>query len=374
MASIKKIDSGWQFRVHIRQNGKRHTKTVSGFVTKREAQIAAADYEKKYISGVEIGSADIAFSEYFQKWFEVFREGKFSWKNEQHVKYAIKLAADYFGNTKLKDINRISYQKFINDYAENHATETVQKVHTYCRACIRDAFEEGIILKDPTTKIKVVGKVKPKSKDEKFLSLADLTKLADEVKNNFDPKSMPGYMILFAIDTGARYAEICGMTWDCVDFENEKIEINKTWDYQKTHTFGPTKNETSNRTVSISEKTVAMLKLLKLNQAELMLRTGMRNKHNLVFLDFRYGIISNNGANKYLKKMCEQADIQTITFHPLRHTSGSVLLYDGASVQWVSKRLGHKDINETLKTYTHVFYELEERDTQIGRSSMSKIL
>lgn len=46
--------------------------------------------------------------------------------------------------------------------------------------------------------------------------------------------------------------------------------------------------------------------------------------------------------------------------HKLRHTHCSVLLAQSVDVQYVSKRLGHATVNETLSTYAHVIDELNQ--------------
>ena len=54
-----------------------------------------------------------------------------------------------------------------------------------------------------------------------------------------------------------------------------------------------------------------------------------------------------------------------ITFHGLRHTHGSILLYKKASIHYISERLGHGDIETTLKTYTHVLTEMRHEEEQL---------
>lgn len=76
----------------------------------------------------------------------------------------------------------------------------------------------------------------------------------------------------------------------------------------------------------------------------------------------KYHCISNGAANKLLKNLLEEIESDNISVHGMRHTHASVLLYEGISVYYVSKRLGHEDIQTTLNTYSHVIKELEARD------------
>ncbi|WP_339216695.1 tyrosine-type recombinase/integrase [Ornithinibacillus sp. FSL M8-0202] len=45
-----------------------------------------------------------------------------------------------------------------------------------------------------------------------------------------------------------------------------------------------------------------------------------------------------------------------------RHTHASVLLYKKVSINYVSERLGHKDLETTWKTYAHILDEMREED------------
>lgn len=46
----------------------------------------------------------------------------------------------------------------------------------------------------------------------------------------------------------------------------------------------------------------------------------------------------------------------------MRHTHASVLLYSGVSIQYISERLGHTDIDTTIRVYAHMIKELKEID------------
>ena len=53
--------------------------------------------------------------------------------------------------------------------------------------------------------------------------------------------------------------------------------------------------------------------------------------------------------------------VPVIRIHDLRHSHASFLIGQGANIVAVSKRLGHSDVNMTLKVYTHLLQESESR-------------
>lgn len=48
-------------------------------------------------------------------------------------------------------------------------------------------------------------------------------------------------------------------------------------------------------------------------------------------------------------------NLRKIRIHDFRHSCASLLINKGASIQLVSKYLGHASIDITLKTYTHLY-------------------
>jgi len=187
------------------------------------------------------------------------------------------------------------------------------------------------------------------------------------------PKYISRYIILFALATGARFSEIMGLTWDCVDFKNKTITINKAWDFKDKNDFGDTKTFDSKRTITIDDDTCKMLKELKVKQNEIALQTGLRNHKNLVFVNTKMELVSNNAVNKTLRTLCRKIGIQEITCHGLRHTHGSILLYNGVNVKYISRRLGHKDIVTTLQIYSHVLDEMEQKESRQVDETMKKL-
>ncbi|OIK13553.1 site-specific integrase [Bacillus sp. MUM 116] len=373
MASIQKLKNGWRYRVSYKEGDKYKTKTRGGFRTKKEAEIAAAELEKKLHIGHDISAGDQLFAEYMRNWFEIYKKGKYSPKHESDIERSVKLVEEHFPGVRIKDLNRDMYQRFINAISPNYATETVRKRHINIKTCLRDAIEDGVIFKDPTYKVMIKGHKKEKSEEMKYLNFEELKRLIDELTKDLKLRYISRYIILFGIATGARFSEILGMTWDCVDFKNMTITINKTWDSKYKHDFSDTKNYASMRTITIDKDTADILKELRNEQNKIAMQTGLRNKKNLCFVNSTMELVTNNAVNKTLKALCKKVGAKEITSHGLRHTHASMLLFKGVNVKYISRRLGHKIIVTTLQTYSHILDEMEQKESRQVDTTMKEL-
>lgn len=252
---------------------------------------------------------------------------------------------------------RHDYQMFINQFGSNKAKETVEKVNTHIRGCVKDAIDEQIIHRDFTRKVVITWTTPAKNSDEKHLNFKESELLLKEIWKRLD-KGLGYSLLLLGLTSGLRFGELVGLTRSDFDFVNNTIRINKTWGYLNRHPegFGPTKNEQSNRTIKMDRRTMGHFKKL--------FSSMPTNMHQLVFYSpsSKYKVISNTNANKLLRKTLIALEVNPITMHGLRHTHASVLLYKKVSIYYVSERLGHGDMDTTLREYAHVTKELRVKD------------
>lgn len=166
------------------------------------------------------------------------------------------------------------------------------------------------------------------------------------------------YILMIALTSGMRFGEILGLTVNDFDFDNDKVNVNKTWNYKpgSNFGFGPLKNDASERKIKLDRVTMSHMK----EYIDCM----EPNEYDLLFFSnqSKYKCVSNNAVNDTLRNLTHDLKIDRITIHGLRHTHASSLLYRKASIYYVSERLGHKNINTTLSEYTHVMKELREQD------------
>ncbi len=145
------------------------------------------------------------------------------------------------------------------------------------------------------------------------------------------------------------------------DFDVDKggqveISVNKTWDYKYHSGFKKTKNTASVRTIVLDSVSLSRLQqFLKTNRPQ--------TSNTAIFAPDGHAPVSAE-INKILTQKLESLGLPRITFHGLRHTHASILLYQGVSILSVSKRLGHRNITTTQATYLHVIKELEMQDNE----------
>ncbi|MCI5775573.1 MAG: site-specific integrase [Aerococcus sp.] len=367
MASYQKLKSDWQYRLsYYTSDGQRRQKSASGFRTKREAEIAAREIEQKLDHGINIDDNPI-FVDYMQQWYTTFKKGKYSKRNDRDIELSINTARKFFKKTKIKTIDRAKYQSFINWYGQDHANASVRKIHTYCKQCLQDAYNDKLIDRDPTYRVMARGQAPNKDEALKYLSVKETEKLIAEVKAGLTTKSESRYMILIALATGMRYSEILALQWSDIDFDKQTISITKTFDYTITKQIQSTKTKSSVRTITVDRETLNLLREYQISR---------RQVHpEYLFIDTTgEPSISNTACNKMLKRCCQRAGIKEITFHGLRHTHCSLLLYRGVDIKYISQRLGHSDVSITYSIYAHVIDELSQTQNDIVNDVMENIM
>ncbi len=356
MASFQKRGKTWQYTISRMVDGKSKPIRKGGFRTKPEAKIAAAEMEAKLYKGLSPHLNLEPFDEYFESWIDIYKKDVGS-NTLARYKNTLKTIREYWGSKPIQKITKRSYQDFLNKYAQKHAKESTRKVNTHIRACVKDAIDEGVLHKDFTRGAVVTGDVSAKRPEEKHLDYGDSQLLLKELFNRLD-RSVTYYLLLLALTSGMRFAEMIGLTRKDFDFINNTISINKTWGYMESmhEGFGDTKNEQSVRTISIDERTMKAFQDLFDKTPE--------NIHKLVFYSpiSKYKVVSNAAANKLLQKVLKDLKLKSITLHGLRHTHASILLYQKVSIYYVSERLGHGNPEITHNTYAHIVKELREQD------------
>lgn len=285
--------------------------------------------------------------DYFYEWIELYKVGAIRQVTLDKYYLAYRHLRKIAPHLTMGELNRQTYQSIINEFARTHEKQTTMDFHHQIKSCILDAYDDGVIMTNPTRKTIIKGKT-PAPKKVKYISQYELHALT-EILNLEDTISLD-WLILLIAKTGLRFSEALGVTPKDFDFEKQTLTINKTWNYKSSSGgFEPTKNTHSNRTIALDWKLLMQFSRL----------TAFLPEDQPIFVD---GRIYNSTINNLLERYCEKANVPIITIHGLRHTHASVLLYAGVSIASVAKRLGHANMTTTQNTYLHIIRELESQD------------
>lgn len=296
------------------------------------------------------------FHHYYHSWIKVYKEGAVRKVTMDKYYMTLSWLIRLVPKLRLCDINRITYQQLLNDYAVYHERQTTMDFHHQLKGAIMDAVDEGLIERDPTRKAIIKGKT-PSVKKKKYLNQFELHTLL--INLNLQDRINWDWLILLVAKTGIRFSEALALTPKDFDFSHQMLSISKTWDYKGNGGFLPTKNASSVRKIQIDWQTVIQF-------AELI-KNLPADKPIFILKEKVY----NSTINDILERHCRRANLPVISIHGLRHTHASLLLFAGVSIASVARRLGHASMTTTQKTYLHIIQELENKDVDLVMRSIA---
>ena len=170
--------------------------------------------------------------------------------------------------------------------------------------------------------------------------------------------------VILLRETGVRISELCGLTNSDLDFENRLINIDHQLlkSIEQGYYIDDTKTDNSMRKIPMSDKAYEIFKRIVDNQKNtktividgysgfLFLKKDGFPKTNQDYDNIFRGI-----KNKY-NKCCELKLPNKLTPHVLRHTFCTNWANDGMNPRTLQYIMGHKNIEMTLKYYTHPTY------------------
>lgn len=163
--------------------------------------------------------------------------------------------------------------------------------------------------------------------------------------------------------TGLRSGEIRGLRLSCVDFLRRTMLVDQQLVYEKGKGmyFDELKTGAGLRTLPLNKRVIDVLAAYIERNPVPPGGPGA----GLIFTMPAAGLIGESTIDYAMKSICKRAGLKPRHWHELRHHYASVLIAGGENPKVVQKRLGHKDVMTTLRTYSHLFAEAEERTRDV---------
>lgn len=222
-------------------------------------------------------------------------------------------------------IHQIKAQGASNSF-QNKMKHTINRVFTFG---IESRLIKGIQV-SPTFGIKIGRK---EEKKPEILTIAEIRKFLVQARL----LNHPWYSVwATALLTGMRSGELYALLWTDIDWENEMISVNKSYNGRRNCVKSTKSGEY--RDVPISSELMTLLK-------ELKLQAGGRPEVLPRFWEWRKGQQAN-----VLRLFCFGVGIPSIKFHTLRACFATQLLRNSVAPAQVQKICGWKNL-ETMQRY-----------------------
>lgn len=283
-----------------------------------------------------------------------------------------------FGDYKLDKLTTPIIQQQVNKWADRAnkgvkgAYANYNLLHNVNSRILQYGVAMQLIQHNPARDV-IVPRKKQKEKTKiKFLDRQELKQFLNYLNtlDQSDYESLFDFVLYtFLLATGLRISEALALEWSDIDLESGVVSVNKTLNrYQETNA---PKSKSGYRDISIDKATVLMLKQYKNRQQVQSWQLGRSEKVVFSVFTEKYAYACN--LRRRLDKHFKNAGVTNVSFHGLRHTHATIMLYAGIQPKDLQHRLGHSDISMTLNTYVHATKEGAQKSASIFENAINSL-
>ena len=278
----------------------------------------------------------------------------------------------FIGNKQLASLTTADIQKFYNKikkegrvrehpvHGKTLADSMVRSVHMMLHEALDMAVKERLLAKNPTN-----GTTIPKCNYPEKQILGD-----NQLETFLEAIRGQEYWCDFfyvEVMTGLRRGEICGLKWQDIDFEENKLRVKRSVSVKRGGgvNIGETKTETGVRCIEMPPSVADLLK----------------NRKQMAITEWVFPAFLNpeqpihpQAAYRKLKVILKNAELPLIRFHDLRHTFATHATQGGVDPKTLAGILGHTNASFTLDTYTHVTSDMQKSASAIVGNMMKNIM
>ncbi len=359
---IKKGSNRYLVRLYMGLvDGKRvyHSKTIHG--NKKTAQ----QYLNKILREKDLGEfikpSQELLAEYMNEWLEKEAKTRVREYTYQNYKDLVRLYINpVLGAVMLSNITPVQIKGVYSEMIDKGLSpKTVKNTHGVLKNALEQAVNWGKLPRNPADSVNLP---RQKKKEMKVLSPEEAKIFVDAI---VDSRWKALFSLLIA--TGMRPSEALGLKWKDIDFDNERVIINRSltrvngkWSLEETKTAH------SRRTIPLPPSVIIDLNEHRKEQTSEKLKAeeGEYIDHGFVFATNKGSPLDkHNIVNRHFKPLLKSAKLPNIRLYDLRHTCATLLLSAGENPKVVSERLGHASITLTMDTYSHVLPNMQKTAT-----------
>lgn len=211
-----------------------------------------------------------------------------------------------------------------------------------CRIFFSWLHSEQLIDRNPSDRLHSPSL--PKHKEPKAIPDCDIRKL---IREAYRRENLRDVALIFVLaDTGARVAGIAGLRIRDLDLRSGELIV--------------TEKGNKTRPVYLTQRGVQAMRNY--------LRVRPDVDHNYVWVSLKKTPLTTSGIYKMLERLGKATGVEIYFPHSFRHAAARESLRNGASLERVSKLLGHEDVKTTADCYgVWTKSELHDTHRQVAR-------
>ena len=384
----KRKDGRYEARICIGRNPDGRYNYLYGIdfnlaAAKDKLQIRLVEHEREQSEKLRHNAL---FSTITEKWLDVYGRIRKTSTVAKYTDYCNCYILPVLGDKNISDITNMDitalYCKLTNDaeglYLSRNTIKSVMQVLNLIK---NYAQSIGYKVNFMPTSIDI----KTRPNDIRALDKEEQRKLCRYLLNNPSPINTGIYL---AYRTGIRVGELCGLMWDDISLDGEKMHIERTLqrirdtDWKNSEgidiidndddanndekytgkakcktkiLIGAPKSDKSRRTIPLSRELCEILRDFY--------RPGT------YFLTCNEKYIEPRMVQYHFKRILQKCDIEPVKFHILRHTFATTSIEAGVDVKCLSAILGHSSVRVTLDIYVHPTLEMKLKSmAKIGKA------
>ncbi len=319
---LKFLEKRGRYYITWSENGRSHERSA-GTSDREEAQIKLAEFIQERRRSQVTGPRDPSRFSIAEALADYAEEHGPETTSPERIGYAIDALLGFWKDNLVIDVSEATCSAYLR--YRNRSIGTMRRELTVLRAAINHELKRGRLTRAPSVWLPE----RPEGKS-RWLTRQETASLLRAAKAEKKVRLYLPLFILLGLYTGARKGAILDLRWTQVDLERQVIDLNPS---------GRKRTSKRRPIIPIPRRLLTFLREARKRGSDL----GYVVHHN----GRRIGDIKKGFA-----RAAQDAGLQDVTPHTLRHTCGTWLAQKGVPLWQIGGWLGHST-ERTVELYAH---------------------
>jgi len=345
----------------VAADGRRQQMTRTVQSSKAEAKRRLDEFVAKAKRGAIANDGEVTYAQLVERFLAAKTVSQEETSVALYRRTLVTHALPSIGKVRLRDLTAAHVQRVLSGARNASRTKqrgeplgstSLRNLRVYIRASLGYAFKLGLVVKNVADQVEV-----PKTEHVERVEVT--VDVAREIMSAVRGTPLES-LAVFALATGARRGEACGLQWSDVDLESGRFSIRRAAkNVGGRVVVGKVKTRRSERSDTLPGFAVESLLAHRRRQREQDLALGIRRDDGFVF---RPGVGDEpwdpNELSRTFSRLVRRKKLPVgLRWHDLRHGYATLCFASGSSLKVVSEALGHSSVAVTSAIYVHVLDE-----------------